>query len=58
MESSTLQSHLDIIKKPRTNYSKNVLRMAVPNVDVAKKIESISMSKIKMNTMLRFKSTD
>lgn len=27
-------------------------------MDVAKKIESISMSKIKMNTMLRFKSTD
>jgi|HubBroStandDraft_1064217.scaffolds.fasta_scaffold2411189_1 hypothetical protein len=51
-------STVDVIKKPRTEYSKKILRRVVPNFDISKKIESISMSRIKMLTYLNFNGSD
>jgi hypothetical protein len=55
---SLSNSTLDVIKKPRTNYSKNVLRRAVPNVNIQEKKESITMSKLKVLTMLKLQKSD
>ena len=54
MEGALQSSSFDIINKPRTNYSNNVLRRAVPNANILKKIESISMSKLRVLTYLKF----
>lgn len=52
MENLTNNS-IDVIKKPRTNYSKNVLRRAVPNVNIQAKKESITMSKLRVLTFMK-----
>ena len=52
MESSASTSQVDIIKKPRTNYSSTVLRRAVPNVNIQLKKESITMVRLKVLTVL------
>lgn len=39
--------------KPRTNYSSNVLRRAVPNVNIQQKKDSITMVKLKVLTSLK-----
>ena len=52
METSNSNS-VDVIKKPRTNYSNNVLRRAVPNVNIQLKKESITMVKLKVLTFLK-----
>jgi hypothetical protein len=39
--------------KPRTNYSSNVLRRAVPNVNIQQKKDSITMIKLKVLTQLK-----
>ena len=44
---------VDVIKKPRTTYSNNVLRRAVPNVNIQLKKESITMIKLKVLTILK-----
>jgi hypothetical protein len=54
MESSPSQQHeIDIIRKPRTTYSSNVLRRAVPNINLQQKKESITMVKLKVLTALK-----
>ena len=46
---------LDVIKKPRTNYSSNVLRRALPpGVNIQQKKDSITMVKLKVLTQLKF----
>ena len=46
---------LDVIMKPRTNYSSNVLRRALPQgVNIQQKKESITMLKLKVLTQLKF----
>ena len=49
---SLADSRIDVIKKPRTLYSKSVLRMAVPNVNIQQKKESITMNKLRVLTFL------
>jgi hypothetical protein len=36
----------DVIKKPRTNFSNNVLRRAVPKINIQDKISSISSNNL------------
>lgn len=43
----------DFIMKPRTNYSSNVLRRALPGVNIQHKKDSITMTKLKVLTSLR-----
>jgi hypothetical protein len=49
----SLKSAVEVIKKPRTNYSNTVLRRAVPNVNIQLKKESITMVKLKVLTALK-----
>lgn len=42
-----------MIKKPRTNYSSNVLRRVLPNVNIQQKKESLTMMKLKVLTSLK-----
>jgi hypothetical protein len=47
---------LDIIKKPRVNYSNTILRRTqAPNVDILKKMQSITMAKLRVFTFLHLK---
>ena len=49
-------STLDIIKKPRVNYSNTILRRTQPaNVDILKKMQSITMAKLRVFTFLHLK---
>ena len=57
MESSNNQA-VEVIKKPRTNYSNTVLRRAVPNVNLQLKKESITMVKLKVLTTLKLPKED
>ena len=57
MESSSNQN-VEVIKKPRTNYSNTVLRRAVPNVNLQLKKESITMVKLKVLTTLKLPKED
>jgi len=43
---------MEVVKKPRTNYSSTVLRRAVPNVNIQMKKESITMIRLKVLTVL------
>lgn len=47
-----------MVKKPRTTYSSNVLRRAVPNVNIQLKKESITMVKLKVLTILKLPKED
>jgi TFIIF-interacting CTD phosphatase-like protein len=49
---------VDVIRKPRTTYSSNVLRRAVPNVNIQLKKESITMVKLKVLTLLKLPKED
>jgi hypothetical protein len=44
---------MDVIKKPRTNFSSNVLRRAIPNMNIQDKIGSISMNKLNVLSTMR-----
>lgn len=44
---------IDLIKKPRTNFSSNVLRRAIPNMNIQDKIGSISMNKLNVLSTMR-----
>ena len=57
MESSSNQN-VEVIKKPRTNYSNTVLRRAVPNVNLQLRKESITMVKLKVLTTLKLPKED
>ena len=46
-----------IIKKPRTNFTNNVLRRAVPNMNIQDKIGSISMNKLNVLSAMRLGPT-
>jgi len=41
---------VEVVIKPRNNYSSNALRRAVPRTDLNKKRESLSMSMINIGT--------
>ena len=45
--------NVDLVKKPRTNFSSNVLRRAVPNMNIQDKIGSISMNKLNVLSAMR-----
>lgn len=47
----------DIIKKPRTNFTNNVLRRAIPNMNIQDKIGSISMNKLNVLSAMRLGGT-
>ena len=47
----------DIIKKPRTNFTNNVLRRAIPNINIQDKIGSISMNKLNVLSAMRLGPT-
>ena len=44
---------VDLVKKPRTNFSSNVLRRAIPNMNIQDKIGSISMNKLNVLSAMR-----
>ena len=46
MGKMTVSDDFDIIKKPRTNFTNNVLRRAIPKVNIQDKINSISVNKL------------
>ena len=46
------QAELDIIRKPRTNFSSKVLRKVVPNMNVMNRVASISMNKLNIMSSL------
>ncbi len=48
----------DIIKKPRTNFTNNALRRAIPNINIQDKIGSISMNKLNVLSAMRLGPTD
>ncbi len=50
----TEYSQVEVVIKPRNNYSSNALRHAVPRTDLNKKRESLSMSMISMGRSLSF----
>ena len=54
----SLQPELDVITKPRTNYSSQILRRAVPNINIQSKRESITMAKLKVLSYLKFNMGD
>ena len=43
----------DVIKKPRTNFTNNVLRRAIPKMNINDKINSISVNKLNVLSQLR-----
>jgi hypothetical protein len=47
------QADIDVIRKPRTNYSNNILRVVQPNVNIQQKKESITMLKLKVLTLMK-----
>src|SRR4051794_34131768 len=47
-----------VVNKPRTNYSNTILRRTQPHVDIAKKIQSITMSKLKVLTFMHLKKEE
>jgi predicted HTH transcriptional regulator len=47
----------DVIKKPRTNFTNNVLRRAIPKVNIQDKINSISVNKLNVLSQLRLDPT-
>ena len=49
-------SQVEVVIKPRNNYSSNALRHAVPRTDLNKKRESLSMSMINMRSSGRSQS--
>ena len=49
-ESDQNKSVVDVIIKPRNNYSSNALKRAVPAIDLRKKKESLTMSMINMGS--------
>uniref|UniRef100_A0A7S3N2S9 FCP1 homology domain-containing protein n=1 Tax=Strombidium inclinatum TaxID=197538 RepID=A0A7S3N2S9_9SPIT len=50
-------SDFDIIKKPRTKFTSNVLRRAIPKLNIQDKIGSISMNKLNVLSVMRLGST-
>lgn len=50
---NTAEDGMDVIKKPRTNFSSNVLRRAIPNMNIQDKIGSISMNKLNVLSTMR-----
>ena len=51
------QDDFDIIKKPRTNLTNNVLRRAIPKMNIQDKISSISMNKLNVLSAMRLGPT-
>ena len=51
------QDDFDIIKKPRTNFTNNVLRRAIPKMNIQDKISSISMNKLNVLSAMRLGPT-
>lgn len=47
----------DVIKKPRTNFTNNVLRRAIPKMNINDKINSISVNKLNVLSQLRLDPT-
>jgi len=43
----------DVIKKPRTNFTNNVLRRAIPKMNINDKINSISVNKLNVLSQMR-----
>ena len=48
----------DVIKKPRTNFTNNVLRRAIPKMNINDKINSISVNKLNVLSQLRLDPTN
>ena len=44
---------IDIIKKPRTNFTNNALRRIIPKMNINDKINSISMNKLNVLSAMR-----
>jgi hypothetical protein len=53
MSVSGAQDDFDIIRKPRTNFTNNVLRRAIPKMNIQDKISSISMNKLNVLSAMR-----
>ena len=48
---------IDVIKKPRTNFSNVALRRVIPNINIQDKINSISLNKLNVLTAMRLGPT-
>jgi len=49
-------TEFDVIKKPRTKFTNNVLRRAIPHINIQDKIGSISMNKLNVLSAMRLGS--
>ena len=49
-DSMIVDEQVEIVKKPRNNYSNSALRRVVPQTDLKKKKESLTMSMINMGS--------
>lgn len=68
MEGSTVEGQIDglklnddnfdVIVKPRTNYSSNVLRRVIPNFNKQDKVNTISLNKLNVLSQLRLENTN
>jgi hypothetical protein len=57
MNLNSASDDFDIIKKPRTNFTNNVLRRAIPKMNIQDKISSISMNKLNVLSAMRLGPT-
>lgn len=53
MKDLQIDDNVDVIKKPRTNFTNVVLRRALPNINIQDKIGSISMNKLNVLSAMR-----
>ena len=53
MGNLALDGDIDLVMKPRTNFTNNVLRRAIPNINIQDKIGSISMNKLNVLSAMR-----
>ena len=49
----SIDDDYDIIKKPRTQFSSNVLRRAIPKLNTQEKINTISMNSLNVLSQMR-----
>jgi hypothetical protein len=46
-------SEIDVVNKPRNKFTANVLRRAIPHINIQDKIGTISMNKLNVLSCLR-----
>ena len=57
-EQDKLPEGFDIIRKPRNQFTSNVLRRAIPKLNVQEKIGTLSMNKLAVLSALRLNGSN